>query len=91
LLLTTDVGQQIVLRAEASLTLNTVLFVTKHQRRLIISMLDALLQGIFGFDSTHTLACKLSPLSLQILLFMTGGKGSTVTGVACCYMVLTLL
>jgi hypothetical protein len=45
----------------------------------------------FGFDSSHMLACKLSPLSLQILLFMTGGKGSAVTGVACCYMVLTLL
>jgi hypothetical protein len=91
LLLTTGVGQQIILCAEASLTLNVVLFVTKHQRRLIISLLDAPMQGNFGFDSSHKLAYKLSPPSLQILLFMTGGKRSAVTGVACCYMVITLL
>jgi hypothetical protein len=63
------------LARRGSLTLNVVLFVTKHQRWLILSLLDAPLQGNFGFDSSHKLAYKLSPPSLQILLFMTGGEG----------------
>jgi hypothetical protein len=78
LLRITDVGQQIVWCVVVSLTWSDVLCVIKHLRRSTISLLVAPLQENSGTVSSLKWAYNPYLLSLQMLPFMIGGRGSAV-------------